>query len=138
MRTAYLCPLILALAGCGARVSAHDDSWFNVPGGTWVPEAREVAHMQVALDDKLSPILDKRADSTIPPRRYWFQYFGSGSGVEKTIEIVGYPFPVPSDAPRSFHGAVIPEQCHVFASYVPKEHRFTQLSVGGFYCPPRI
>jgi hypothetical protein len=103
-----------------------------------VPDAGVVAHMKVDLDDELRPILEKPADSGMPPARYWFQYVGSGSGVDKRIGIVGRPFPVPSGADAVFLGAVIPEQCHVFASYLPNERRFKDFSVGGFYCPPRI
>jgi hypothetical protein len=103
-----------------------------------VPDAGVVARMKVDLDDELRPILEKRADSGIPPRRYWFQYIGVGSGVDKTIGIVGRPFPVPSGADVSFLGPVIPEQCHVFATYLPKGRRFKDFAVGGFYCPPRI
>jgi hypothetical protein len=53
-----------------------------------VPDAGLVARMKVALDDKLHPILEKHADSVMPAVRYWFQYIGSGSGVDKTIGIV--------------------------------------------------
>src|SRR5229473_5495262 len=119
MRITYLCALILALVGCSPPTSAYDDPWFSPPGGTWVPDAVVVARMKIALDDELRPILEKHADSVMPPARYWFQYIGSGSGVDKTIGIVGRPFPVPSGADAGFLGAVIPEQCHVFASYLP-------------------
>ena len=101
-----------------------------------MPDAGVVARMKVDLDDKLRPFL--RADSGISPKRYWFQYIGGGSGVDKTIGIVGRPFPVPSGADAGFLGAVIPEQCHVFATYLPNERRFKDFAVGGFYCPPRI
>jgi hypothetical protein len=115
-----------------------DDLWLDPPGGTWVPDAVIVGRMKVALDDELRPILRKRADSSIQPRRYWFQYIGGGAGVDKTIGIVGRPFPVPSGAGANFLGAVIPEQCHVFATYLPSERRFKDFALGGFYCPPRI
>jgi hypothetical protein len=94
--------------------------------------------MKVALDDELRPILESRAASGMPAARYWFQYIGSGSGADNVIGIVGYPFPLRSGASDAFLGAVIPEQCHVFATYLPKERRFRELGVGGFYCPPRI
>jgi hypothetical protein len=94
--------------------------------------------MKVALDDELRPRLEKHPDSDMPPARYWFQYIGSGSGIDKTIGIVGRPFPVPSGAGAVFLGAVIPEQCHVFANYLPKERKFKDVAVGGFHCPPRI
>jgi hypothetical protein len=103
-----------------------------------VPDAGVVARMKVALDDELRPILEKSADSGRTPMRYWFQFIGSGSGADKTIGIVGYPFPVPLGADASFHGAVTPEQCHVFANYLPDKRRFKDFAVGGFHCPPRI
>jgi hypothetical protein len=138
MRTPYFCALIFALIACSQHTSAYDDPWFNPPGGTWVPDAGVVSDMKAALDDSLRPVLANRDDATMPPMRYWFQYLGNGSGVDKTIGIIGYPFPVPPGADASYLGAIIPEQCHVFGIYLPKERRFKELSVGGFHCPPRI
>ena len=103
-----------------------------------MPDLGVVSQMKVALNDELRPILENRADSGMPSKRYWFQYIGNGSGVDRTIGIVGRPFPVPSGADTVFLGAVIPEQCHVFASYQPNERRFKEVAVGGFHCPPRI
>lgn len=103
-----------------------------------MPDTGVVARMKVALDDELRPIFEKRVDTGIPPARYWFQYIASGSGGDKVIGVVGYPFPVPSGADATFFGAVIPERCHVFASYLPNERRVKNVAVGGFHCPPRI
>jgi hypothetical protein len=103
-----------------------------------VPDAVVATRMKVALDEGLRPILDRRADSALPPTRYWFQYIGSGSGEDKTIGIVGRPFPVPSGADARFLSAVFPEQCHVSAIYIPNERKFKYIALGGFRCPPRI
>jgi hypothetical protein len=96
-----------------------------------VPDAGVVARMKLSLDSELRPILEKRADSSMPPARYWIQYIGSGSGIDKAIGIVGRPFPVPSGVDAVFLGAIIPEQCHVFASYLPNERRVKDVAVGG-------
>ena len=138
MRTPYIFAFAVALLACTPPTSQYDDPWFNPPGGTWVPDRGVVSQMKVALNDELRPILEKRADSGMPSKRYWFQYIGNGSGVDRTIGIVGRPFPVPSGAEAVFLGAVVPEQCHVFASYQPNERRFKEVAVGGFHCPPRI
>jgi hypothetical protein len=97
-----------------------------------------VSHMKTALDDALRPVLPKDADTGMPATQYWFQYIGSSSGADKVIAIVGYPFPVSSGADASFHGAIIPESCHVSASYLPVKRRFKDFAVGGFHCSPRI
>jgi hypothetical protein len=138
MRIPYSCALILALVGCSPPTSAYDDPWFNPPGGTWVPDARVVARMKVALDDDLRPAFEGSVNSGVPPARYWFQYVGTGSGADQAIGIVGYPFPVPLAAKDTFLGAIVPEACHVFATYLPKQRRIKDSGVGGFYCPPRI
>jgi hypothetical protein len=124
--------------GWSQPTSAYDDPWFNPPGGTWVPDTSVIARMKVALDDELHPLLERRVDTGMTPVRYWFQYSANGSGTDKLIGIVGYPFPVPSSAATTFFGAVIPERCHVFASYLPSERRIKEVAVGGFHCPPRI
>ena len=138
MRIPFPCALVFVLVACSPHASANRDLWFNPPGGSWVPDAGMVSHMKTALDDALRPVLEKNADTGMPPTQYWFQYIGNGSGVDKMIAIVGYPFPVPSGADASFRGATIPESCHVFASYLPIKRRFKDLAVGGFHCPPRI
>jgi hypothetical protein len=103
-----------------------------------VPDAAMVSHMKTALDEAIRPVLNKNADTGMPPTQYWFQYIGSGDGTDKRIAIVGRPFPVSSGAGAGFLGATIPENCHVFASYLPIERKFEHFSLGGFHCPPRI
>ncbi len=138
MRISYFCTLIVALAACSPHEPAHDDAWFNTPDGTWTPDSGVVSEMKSALDVALGTAWDERPNTGMPPVRYWFQYFGFGSGTDKLIAIVGRPFPVPEWAAAAFHGAVIPEDCHIFATYQPGQRKFSQFSVGGFRCPPRL
>lgn len=129
---------MVVLVACSPQASANDDAWFNPPGGTWVPNAGEVVLMKNTLDAALRPALETKADSSMPSARYWFQYVGLGAGVDKKIAIVGRPFPAPPGANAAYHGATIPEACHVFATYLPIERRIEHFAVGGFHCPPRI
>ena len=103
-----------------------------------MPDAAMVSHMKTALDEALRPVLEKNVDTGMPPTQYWFQYIGSGDGTDKRIAIVGRPFPVSPRADAGFLGATIPENCHVFASYLPIERKIEHFSLGGFHCPPRI
>ena len=134
----------LVLSGCSGRDEprlgqslAPDEPWFNPPGGTWVPDSADVSNMKDALDADLRPVLAAKAGETGPATRYWFQYLGQGSGASRTIEIWGRPFPVPSGVDTNFSGPIIPEDCHVFGSYVPSERKI-RVNVAGFNCPPRI
>ena len=129
---------MFALVGCSPPTSAYDDPWFNPNGGMWVPDPSVVAWMKVALDDDLRPAFEGRPNSGVPPTRYWFQYIGIGSGAGKTIGIIGRPFPVGPDANVTYFNAAFPEECVVFATYLPKERKIKNHSVGGFSCPPRI
>jgi hypothetical protein len=129
---------MLAAPAYTPHAPANDDPWFNPPGGTWVPDAQVVSEMKAAVDERLAPVLAGKGDSSLAPVKYWFQYIGNGSGVDKTIAIVGRPFPVSRGADAVYLGAVIPESCHVFGNYVPKERKLEAFSVGGFHCPPRI
>jgi hypothetical protein len=137
MRISYFSLLIVALTACSPHEPVHDDAWFNTPEGTWTPDRGVVSEMKAALDVALGTALDERPDMR-PVRRYWFQYYGWGSGTDKSVAIVGRPFPVPEWAGTAFHGAVIPEDCHIFANYQPREGKFSQFSLGGFACPPRL
>jgi hypothetical protein len=125
-------------SGTSVTRSSPDDPWFNPPGRTWIPDPVVVSDMKVALDEALRPILTKRGDLTRPPVRYWFQYVGQGSGVNKTIGVIGRPFPVLPRAAIEFLGAFIPEDCTVLARYVPSKRRIEDLAVGAFGCPRRI
>jgi hypothetical protein len=138
LRSRYFCTLIVALAACSPPKPAHDDAWFNTPDGTWTADSRVVSEMKSAVDVALGTAWDERPNTGMRPARYWFQYFGYGSETDKSIAIVGRPFPVPEWAGASFHGAVIPEDCHIFANYRPRERKFSQFAVGGFNCPPRL
>lgn len=113
-------------------------SWFNPPCGTWTPDSAAVSDMKVALDEALRPLLEKNGDLTRPPVPYWFQYVGQGSGVNKTISVIGHPIPVSQRAAIEFLGAFIPEACHVLARYVPGKNTIEDLVVGGFGCPRRF
>src|SRR5580692_3944560 len=98
MRIRYFCTFIVALAACSPpQKSAHDDAWFNTPDGTWTPDSGVVSEMKSVLDVALGTALDERPNSTVKPARYWFQYFGYGSGTDKSIAIAGGPFPVPKN-----------------------------------------
>jgi hypothetical protein len=125
-------------SGTSVTRSSPDEPWFNPPGGTWIPDPAVVSDMKAAVDEALRPILAKRGDLTRPPVRYWFQYVGQGSGVNKTIGVIGRPFPVLQRAAIEFLGAFFPEDCHVLARYVPSKMRIEDLAVGGFGCPRRI
>ena len=138
MQLSYRCVLTVVLVACFKHASANDDAWFNPPGGAWVPDAGMVSLMKNTLDESLRPALEAKADSRMPSARYWFQYVGLGSGVDKVIAIVGRPFPVPPGANAVYMGATIPEACHVFATYLPNEQKIAHFAVGGFHCPPRI
>jgi len=126
-----------SVSGTSVTPSAPDEPWFNPPGGTWIPDPAVVSDMKAALDGGLRPILTERGDQTRPPVRYWFQYVGQGSGANKTIGVLGRPFPVSPRATTTFLGAFIPEDCHVQARYIPLERRMDDLVVGGFGCPRR-
>jgi hypothetical protein len=93
--------------------------------------------MKVALDEDFRSVFEARAKSGMSPQRYWFQYVGINSDTDKAIEIIGRPFPVPPSADVvSF--AMIPEACHIIATYLPNERKFKQSALAGFNCPPRI
>jgi hypothetical protein len=103
-----------------------------------MPDPAVVSDMKVALDVALRPILAEKGEPTQPPVRYWFQYVGQGSGDNRTIGLLGHPFPVRQGAATTFYGAFIPEACHVQARYMPSKRRIEGLVVGGFHCPRRM
>jgi hypothetical protein len=127
-----------SLSGTSVSPSTPDEPWFNPPGGTWMPDPAVVSDMKVALDVALRPILAEKGEPTQPPVRYWFQYVGQGSGDNRTIGLLGHPFPVRQGAATTFYGAFIPEACHVQARYMPSKQRIEGLVVGGFHCPRRM
>jgi hypothetical protein len=97
--------------------------------------------MKVALKVDLRKTLaslTQRGNPLGPPRPYWFQYEGQGSGDSRTVFLVGYSFPAPPDAATKFYGAVIPEACHVSATYMPNTESIKDMTIGGFDCPQRI
>jgi hypothetical protein len=138
MRTTRFYPLLFILAACSPAKSSYDDPWFNPAGGEWVPDASVVARMKLALDHDFRSVFEARKNSRISPKRYWFQYVGTSSGADPAILIIGRPFPVPAHADSTFFNAMIPEECQIVATYLPKERKFKDSSLGGFNCPPRI
>jgi hypothetical protein len=131
-----LAAIVLLLA---SRVfgAALDEPWFDPPGGTWVPDAATIFDMRRAFNSAVAPALAARSVAGQPPARYWFQYQGRGAGADKTIVIIGHPFPVSQGAEKRFFDVSIPENCVVYAEYAPKPKQVRALSVSGLSCPPR-
>jgi hypothetical protein len=138
MQIRHLIAPILLLMASTPCTSAPDEPWFSPPGGAWVPALAVTSNMKDALDAALRPVLAAKAEATLPPTRYWFQYIATGFGADRRIDILGRPFPVLRHADRTFFGALMPEACHVHARYMPSERKMEGLAVGGFNCPPRI
>jgi len=94
--------------------------------------------MKGDLNTAVAPMLTRKTTPSAQPVHYWFQYQGKGSGSDRTILLIGHPFPVSAGAEHTLYDVFIPESCVIFAIYVPLERRFKQLEVGGLSCPPRI
>jgi len=122
--------------------AGHDEPWFNVPGGTWLPSEADLAMMKSDFDQSL-PLFMRRIDISLAPTRYWFRYSGGNKGLKKSIELTGRPFPIPSDLAPALRYPLSTEtstgeMCEIHAEYVPSRRRFAAFSVGGIRCPPRM
>lgn len=115
-----------------------EEPWFDPPGGTWAPDATTISEMRRAIDSVLPSALARKGVAGQPPTRYWFQFQGRGASADKSIVIIGHPFPVSQGAEKAFVDVSIPENCVVYAEYFPRAKQIRGLNVGGLSCPPRI
>jgi hypothetical protein len=133
----------LTVVWCAAISAAgHDEPWFNVPGGTWLPSEADVTMMKSDFD-LTPPMFMREVDISLAPSRYWFRYSGGNNAREHSIELTARQFPIPSDLAHTLSHPLAAEtttgeMCEIHAEYVPSSRRFAAFSAGGFRCPPRM